>query len=156
MDEKKAKALQKKSGLAPKGKEVIGWKKALRDEQGEQERLLIKLRIPKDASRIMGVDENYKRYDFKKDKEIFSYKLNNYKKCRASKAEVLGFFELNGDKLDCKKAFASYRPNGQGKRFVYKIGETVKPQDPFDRSYQTCESGIHFFMTKQRAKGYGI
>ena len=40
-------------------------------------------------------------------------------------------------------------------RFVYKIGETVHPREPFDENrWDECASGIHFFLTKIEAENY--
>ena len=40
-------------------------------------------------------------------------------------------------------------------RFKYKVGETVRPRDPFDEDrWNECGSGIHFFLTREEAEAY--
>ena len=39
--------------------------------------------------------------------------------------------------------------------FSYRIGETVRPREPFDENrWNECSSGIHFFLTEEEAKAY--
>ena len=39
--------------------------------------------------------------------------------------------------------------------FLYKVGETVKPVEPFnDDPLTECTSGIHFFITREEAEDY--
>ena len=60
------------------------------------------------------------------------------RKCRAEFAVVL---EGEGES---KHAFG----------FIYKIGETVRP-DKFDPDPRTeCSNGIHFFITREEAETY--
>ena len=41
--------------------------------------------------------------------------------------------------------------------FVYRVGETVRPREPFDEDrWNECGSGIHFFLTEEEAKEYVI
>ena len=41
-------------------------------------------------------------------------------------------------------------------KFIYKIGETVYPTEPFDLSNEICESGIHAFNTFDEAVKYNF
>jgi len=39
--------------------------------------------------------------------------------------------------------------------FVYRVGATVKPREPFSEAWQDeCASGIHFFITREEAEAY--
>ena len=39
--------------------------------------------------------------------------------------------------------------------FKYKVGETVKPTEPFDEDrWKECAPGIHFFLTKVEAEAF--
>jgi hypothetical protein len=66
------------------------------------------------------------------------------RKCRASKAIVLEF---------SKNVDFCYSAHDQ--LFIYRIGETVVPiQKISNESESECESGIHFFITKEEAINY--
>lgn len=69
-------------------------------------------------------------------------------KCRASKAKVLAIYNDKGRKiLQGKSAYDD--------DFVYNVGATVTPKDPFDLNrWKECTSGIHFFLTRQLAEEY--
>jgi hypothetical protein len=65
------------------------------------------------------------------------------RKCRAEYANVL---EIIGSDI----AYSSHDES-----FIYKIGETVKPKDPFSEEWtEECASGIHFFITRLEAENY--
>ena len=65
------------------------------------------------------------------------------RKCRAEYAEVL---EIYG----AKEAISKHDND-----FTYKVGQTVRPTEPFSENYLSeCESGIHFFITKVEAENY--
>jgi hypothetical protein len=39
--------------------------------------------------------------------------------------------------------------------FIYKVGETVRPTQPFDEDrWNECGAGIHFFLTRGEAEAY--
>ena len=39
--------------------------------------------------------------------------------------------------------------------FAYRVGETVRPREPFDDNrWEECASGIHFFLTRVEAENY--
>ena len=72
------------------------------------------------------------------------------RKCRADKAKVVAFYTLEGKKIEVEKAVSSHNNN-----FIYKVGETVTPEEPFDEDrWNECASGIHFFMSFQEAVNY--
>ena len=62
-------------------------------------------------------------------------------KCRAEFAEVI---EIEGAEI----ATGTYDPT-----FVYRVGSVVRAKD-FDETVTTCAPGIHFFLTRDEAKGY--
>ena len=48
------------------------------------------------------------------------------------------------------EGFSKHDPN-----FKYVVGETVRPKEAFNDSLVSeCESGIHFFITRQEAEHY--
>ena len=70
------------------------------------------------------------------------------RKCRADKAVVLAMYDSNGNAVDT--AYSMF-----DKSFVYKVGETVKPEKCFDDNrWNECGSGIHFFITREEAESY--
>ena len=67
------------------------------------------------------------------------------RKCRAEFAKVL---EIIG--TDVGFALSSY-----DEKFTYRVGETVKPTEPFCENWQDeCASGIHFYITKIEAENH--
>lgn len=71
------------------------------------------------------------------------------KKLRVSKAFVIGFFDLSGEKTR-KKAFRSLYNSD----FKYTKNKVVKPTRPFNCSNEICGSGIHGFMNFEDAVNY--
>ena len=70
------------------------------------------------------------------------------RKCRASEATVLALYDRDGNKIT--KARSDYDND-----FVYRVGKTVKPKEPFDENrWNECASGIHFFVTREEAERY--
>lgn len=72
------------------------------------------------------------------------------KKCRCSKAKVLGFETLLGEEI---KEDIFVRSN-YDETFLYKKGEIVEVKDFDDNRWEECAAGIHFFMSKQAAIDY--
>ena len=71
------------------------------------------------------------------------------RKCRASEAKVLAIFEADG-KTEAKSGVSQHESS-----FVYVVGETVKPTEPFcEDRWDECASGIHFFTTRIEAENY--
>lgn len=99
------------------------WKKCC-DKTGRRSRI-VHLLIPADANRSSGSE----------------------RKCRASKAIVLGIESENGN--PCRVAYSLRCSN-----FSYHVGETVEAPDFNEDRWRTCAAGIHFFMTKREAKSY--
>lgn len=64
------------------------------------------------------------------------------RKCRASKAKVLKIETLDGKK---RKSGTSWRDSS----FVYRVGETIEPDDFDDDRWNVCSHGIHFYMTRE-------
>ena len=84
---------------------------------------IVKLLIPKDAKRSHAFG----------------------RKCRAEFAKVL---EITKDNRQFKTAISGWDGS-----FTYKVGDVVKPVEPFSEDWQNeCESGIHFYITKLEAE----
>ena len=67
------------------------------------------------------------------------------RKCRASAVEVL---EVVGAEV----GISSYSST-----ITYRVGNIVKTEKPFCQDFtKECESGIHFFITREEAKAYKI
>ena len=67
------------------------------------------------------------------------------RKCRASKAKVLSFIGSH------EKELRSIWSN----TFIYRVGETVVPKDPFCEDWtQECASGIHFYLSLEEAEAH--
>ncbi len=65
--------------------------------------------------------------------------------CRASEAVVLDI--LTADNTSCEEA-----ASGKDAGFIYRKGETVRPNEAFDGSLLKDGSGIHFFLTRTEAE----
>ena len=92
--------------------------------------LIVKLLIPSDAKRSSAFG----------------------RKCRCSKAKVLGVFDLDGNETkDIDEVFSDYDI-----AFTYKVGEWVYPDDFDEDRFNECSSGIHFFMTFDEARDYHL
>lgn len=72
------------------------------------------------------------------------------KKCRASEAVVMAMESLKGEPVPLDRCIYSQHD----RRFIYKVGSTVKPERPYERSLSICASGIHFFMRRKDAEKY--
>jgi hypothetical protein len=64
------------------------------------------------------------------------------RKCRAEFAKVL---EVIG---------AEYAESKQESTFVYRVGETVRPDSWDENRWEECSHGIHFFITRYEAEHY--
>lgn len=70
------------------------------------------------------------------------------RKCRASEAKVVKIYDTNRNKYETGVS-------QKDDKFIYTIGQTVKPTTPFDEDrWNECSSGIHFFMTEKEAINY--
>ena len=71
------------------------------------------------------------------------------RKCRCSKAKVLGITNLGGSASGLSEIESDYNKN-----FIYRIGETVEVPDFDDNRWSECATGIHFFITREEAVKY--
>ena len=71
------------------------------------------------------------------------------RKCRCSKAKVLGITNLDGSVSGLSEIGSDYNKN-----FIYHIGETVEVPDFDDNRWNECAPGIHFFITRGEAVKY--
>ena len=87
---------------------------------------IVQLRIPADAARSNA----------------------SSRKCRAAAAEVLAIFDDAGNPVDTAES-------RHDERFVYRVGETVTPDEPFDPDrWNECASGLHFYLTRVEAEAH--
>lgn len=117
----------------PKKGEYIAWKKCVKYDptRSSCKNVYAKLLIPADAKRSSACSN----------------------KCRASKAKVLGFYDINEKPLNIRTAVSMYQYDSTP--FVYKVGEVAVPRKPFDENrFEDCASGIHHFMTFEEAAKY--
>ena len=71
------------------------------------------------------------------------------RKCRCSKAKVLGITNLDGSVSGLSEIGSDYNKN-----FIYHIGETVEAPDFDENRWNECTAGIHFFITRGEAVKY--
>jgi hypothetical protein len=90
--------------------------------------LVAKLKIPEDAGRTSSLDS---------------------RKCRASQAEVLGFYHPETRQLveSAIKAKPLLRQSPTDDQYFYKVGEMSIPDRYEDSMFLECTNGIHFFMS---------
>jgi len=113
--------------LCPSDGAFIGWKKAM---CADGRRIIVKLKIPEDARRSSATGA----------------------KCRCDKAEVLGFYDMEGNAVSSDMEVRSIYDS----EFMYRIGEIVSVRDFDDNRFHGCASGIHFFVDRQSAIDYGV
>jgi len=122
--------------ICPEEGEFVAWKVVLASTEDfvdgvRHTPVLAKLLIPADAKRSSGFG----------------------RKCRASKAEVLGFYDLDGHMLDRKFYYGIHSYWNRG--FNYEVGKIVEPEESFNEDrWSECASGIHFFLNRQEAIEY--
>ena len=71
------------------------------------------------------------------------------RKCRCSKAKVLGITNLDGSESILNEIGSDY-----DKYFIYRVGETVEVPDFNEDRWSECTAGIHFFITREEAVKY--
>lgn len=83
-----------------------------------------------------------------------SYHRDSFsKKCRASRAKVLVFYQVRS----CDEILSNIKVvSCNDSTFQYKIGEVVKPKRRFSKLHETCASGIHFFSKRSEAEDYNF
>lgn len=75
--------------------------------------------------------------------------FEDYRKCRAERAIVHGFFTLDEKPCLVRTLRSDYDP-----KFKYEVGRTVVPNGGFSDIEDECEPGIHFFATFEEARDY--
>lgn len=88
---------------------------------------LVKLLIPEDARRCSATSQ----------------------KCRCDKAQVLAITDTDGN-----NPIDEVLNTSQDADLLYKVGETVYPDEFTDNRWDECSHGIHFFINKQDAINY--
>ena len=71
------------------------------------------------------------------------------RKCRASKAIVVGITEIDGRESGLDEITSDYDED-----FVYRIGETVEVENFDPNRWNECAPGIHHFITRDEAVKY--
>ena len=114
--------------IVPREGSFVGWKKAeFNTKDGGIGECIVKLRITEDAKRSNATD----------------------RKCRCSKAEVLGIEDMDGNPL-------THAHSMRDESFVYAVGETVKVADFCEDRWKECAAGIHFFLTPEEARAWSL
>ncbi len=104
--------------ICPEGT-IIGWKKTLEGN-------ILKLEIPASAKRCNKIGS---------------------RKCRASKAKVLGLYAIDGKQLQFDNPqYSKYKC-----QFTYSKGQLLEVADFCDDMRIECAPGIHFFVTFKEA-----
>jgi hypothetical protein len=70
------------------------------------------------------------------------------RKCRAEYAKVLSMY-VSGGSAKPRQGISRKDPD-----FIYRVGETVRPDKYDDDIRVECTNGIHFFITKKEAEDY--
>lgn len=117
-------------------RDVRGWKKTrllVARAPYRRSSVITELRIPKGA---------------------LVYFSNFHNKLRASSAWVVKMTEYTaaGREVLVSRGLWAGGVKCRGRDFLYRKGKRVRPRKPFDRSPETCASGIHFFLTKKEAR----
>ena len=113
----------------PEEGSFIGFKKADGVVNCSYKDVIVKLQITEDAKRSSATT----------------------RKCRCSKAVVLGFYDLDHNELPNDITVESKYTSS----FKYVVGETIEPLEPYEENrWIECASGIHFFMTFDEAVKY--
>lgn len=76
------------------------------------------------------------------------------RKCRCSKAKVLGFYDIDRNELNIDEVLNRNYFNFKYSETVYRKGEMVYPDSWDEDRWNECSHGIHFFMTFEEAKNY--
>ena len=96
--------------------------------------VILKLEVPKEA---------------KKHASIWKFRIWKF---RVSEAKVVAIFDCDMNPVRpniLQKVSSTY-----DSMFTYRLGKVAKPTHPFDESDADCASGIHGFLTPERAINY--
>ena len=124
-----------------KGKEEIGWKVCV---NSLSQPVLVKLLIPEDANRTWYINKKHEKYS----------------KHRCARAKVLGFYSYYTGKevTEQYKKDNLYVYSMRDYSFKYIPGDWVKSRWGhmdnsiyYSLSIKVCDSGIHYFRTKESA-----
>jgi hypothetical protein len=70
------------------------------------------------------------------------------RKCRAEFARDMAHYKFDG--TETNDPLTSQHDN----EFVYRVGETIRPDEWDDNRWDECSNGIHFFVTRAEAENY--
>ena len=123
---KNAELVIARTRILPEAGDVIGWKKVACTDHDHQP-CIAKLRIPDGALRSHAAG----------------------RKCRADRAEVLAIY-IQESGIEVPEAMSL-----RDRRFMYRVGETVTPTEPFNTDmWNECASGIHFYISRIEAEAH--
>lgn len=71
------------------------------------------------------------------------------RKCRCSKAKVLGITNPDGSESGLAEVASNYN-----NKFIYHVGGIVEAPDFDENRWNECAAGIHFFITRDEAVKY--
>ena len=74
------------------------------------------------------------------------FQSENHDKCRTYQAKVIAIESIDG-----KEKFTVGRSQHDS-GFIYKVGEVVIAE--YDENIEACSTGIHFFLTREKAERY--
>lgn len=144
---------------------LIGWKKVTiskTDREGVAQRtdFLIQLLIPGDAT-VGGLNHPCRkymghRYIIKKANSLSDH-ANMTVKRRTNKALVIDILRMPSDsQTESISVSPSLRvPRTHERKTVYyQKRHWIRPATPFSKTRVECESGIHFFLSREAAENY--
>jgi len=111
--------------IVPREGSFTAWKQTRLSQKIITKKVLVKLRIPEDAKRSNATG----------------------RKCRASKAEVLGMTDFDGNPVE--ESFSYYDGT-----FTYHVGDVLEVSDFDEDRLHECAPGIHFYLTPEEAKAH--
>lgn len=128
-------------------KPLVGYKNVYtsgNSRTGIRREAIVKLLIPAGARVIIGRDNSIIINKYKNDGTVISVEML---KLRTDKAKVLSILSINNK--PCKSGYS-----GHDSSFIYSVNRIVTPKRGFNRSYNTCAGGIHFYLTRKEAERY--
>jgi hypothetical protein len=72
------------------------------------------------------------------------------RKCRAEFVQVLAMYDRAGKKLPPDTKVGGHRNN----KFMYSVGEIIRPDSYNGDIREECTNGIHFFISRSEAEAY--
>jgi len=87
-------------------------------------------------------------------KNTFIY-VGDCNKCRAEQAFFTKVYDFSSGKLIPKEKAKRLKLRSEHDgNFTYIINKIIRPTTPYSMDHRTCDSGIHFFLTKTEAMSW--